>query len=273
MSVFRKAAALLLCLSAVSSAAAGANPVLDMFPRDVTFHLTFDDGTVDPSVGLTKMRGAAFDGAAFEDGLFGKACVAGWFRYEQDPRSPLLDATRPGTAVVWVKLRREAQPVDVGKRELPLEPGTSFLRAEGPDSRFLIFRKSTDLYWKSGEIWLLHGGLDHETRARFQTYASQRCSFVGWEVGEWRMVAAAWSADALYVSVNGAPWSKAMCTPLVAMLRPLWVQANSVYGPKNRSTDGLVALDEITIFSKRLSETELKLLYERTCRAAGIRRL
>ena len=85
--------------------------------------------------------------------------------------------------------------------------------------------------------------------------------------------AAAWSADALYVSVNGAPWSKAMCTPLVAMLRPLWVQANNVYGPKNRSTDGLVALDEITIFSKRLSEAELKLLYERTCRAAGIRRL
>ena len=33
------------------------------------------------------------------------------------------------------------------------------------------------------------------------------------------------------------------------------------------------ALGEITIFSKRLSEAELKLLYDRTCRAAGIRRL
>ena len=82
------------------------------------------------------------------------------------------------------------------------------------------------------------------------------------------MVAAAWSADALYVSVNGAPWSKAMCTPLVAMLRPLWVQVNNVYGTKNRSTDGLVAIDEFTVFSKRLSEAELRLLYDKTRAAA-----
>ena len=42
------------------------------------------------------MRGAAFDGAAFEDGLFGKACAAGWFRYEQDPRRrPLIDRLQP----------------------------------------------------------------------------------------------------------------------------------------------------------------------------------
>ena len=261
------ACCLIVCLA--SFAAEKVNPVLDLFPRDVTFHLDFNDGTVNPVVGLTEIR-KDFDGAALEDGLFGKACVAGWFRYMQDERSPLIDTTRPGTVVCWVKLRREAPQVDVGKREMPLEPGANFFHLDGPDQRFLTFRKSFDLYWKSGAIWFLHGGLDHETGKRFQSSAQQHCSFVGWQVGEWRMMAAAWTADALYVSVNGRPYSKAMCTPLVAMTRPLWLRVNNIYDKKNRSTNGLVAIDEFTIFSKKLSETELKDLYERTKKAAGL---
>lgn len=252
-----------MAVAVAVTAMAGGNPVTALYPRDITFLLNFDDGTVNPAMGMTEIR-KNFAGAAFEEGLFGKACIAGWIRYLQDPSSLLIDTSRPGTFIAWVKLRHEAPQVDPGKRELPLEPGFSIFQLFGKDHRFIDFRKSGDLYWRSGALWLLHGGVDPETGKRFQTFAAKKCSVVGWAVGEWRMVVAAWTADALYVSVNGEPFAKAMCTPLVPMLDPLWIRVNNVYDPKNPKTDGLVALDEIAILSRKLSDTEVKELYDRT---------
>ena len=89
---------------------AAANPVVSMFPQNVTFHAGFDDGTVEAAVGMTPDHPRSWKNYVLCDGLFGKALSRGMVDYQQRPEQPIVDGERPGSVVLWLRLNAEQQP-------------------------------------------------------------------------------------------------------------------------------------------------------------------
>ena len=240
------------------------NPIVDDFSRELTFHLDFDDGTVQPAVGKTTIPREKRDCFRMdESALGGKALVNGQFGYPQDSSVPLLDTSKPGTVICWVKLNRAQEPVNQGL--LKLERGSTFFEVIGPDGTQFLIMKSSSMVWGRGAMSFYVNWKDGGGGLKSSSVAA-RASFVDWKVGEWKMVAAAWTAEKLYVSVDGKPFNSA---PLVEPLRryagPVYVTATYWIDekPKTKTEPGLFTVDEVSILNRKLTNDEIKSVYEK----------
>lgn len=243
--------------------AAALNPVVDLFPKEITFYCGYNDGTPQPEIGLTTLPPTMKQFHVADDGLIGGCLDAGMPRFAQDSAQPLIDTTRPGSIVLWVRLQKEQQPIPRGLAKW--EGGGGLFEVVGAEGRRILVMKSVDHQWNDGAVWVFFEGKD-ETGAHFSVSAATRCSFVGWEVGEWRMISAAWNAEKLFISVNGKPYvSRPYGKKIGALNGPLSFRAS--YWKGEGQVSDMFAIDECMVFSKKLSDDEVAQIYERTLAA------
>ena len=247
---------------------AAVNPVVTMFPQNVTFHVGFDDGTVEAAVGLTPSHSRSWKNYTLCDGLFGKALSRGMVCYAQNPAQPLIDGERPGTVVLWVRLNAKQEPRTRGLAKW--EGGGGYFEAMGDNGTRLIVMKSVDYHWGDGAVLLYVCGKDEFGKTRSRNVGA-RLSYTDWEVGAWRMVAAAWTADKLFVSVDGKPFAERPYDfPLGKLAGGVYVKSSHWNEKADRGNTALstVSVDETTIFNRKLTDAEVAALYEQTKKAA-----
>ncbi|MBQ2632086.1 MAG: hypothetical protein IJG13_20610 [Kiritimatiellae bacterium] len=253
-----------LCLA--PSSFAGENPVTRLFPQDLSFHVTFDDETVNPSLGatpITRVSKRPQGGFAFADGLFGKGLTVGWPGWKIDPGNPIIDMSRPGTAVCWVKLVKTPKPRDAIGRKW--EAGGGFFSVRDDKGNAYLFGKSTDCGVGNGQVWF-HCFVKRENGMRVNTWCARSCSVDDWTEGTWRMFAFSWTADALCVSIDGAPFAAHPCPLPLGELKPTTLSFRGVaYGKP-----GWWLVDECSVLTRKLSDEEVRTLYEKTKKEAGI---
>ena len=252
---------------AAGAAVAGENPAPRMFPQELTFHLTFDDETVNPELGrvpITRVSKRPQGGFAFAPGLFGHGLAGGWASYRIGGEQPIADLSRPGSAVVWIRLAREAPEPRVDRLGRKLEQGASLLAFIGEKASYTL-GKSPDDTDGNGTIWF-HSLAKRASGQRVDRRCTPRFSFRDWTVGDWRMVALAWTSDSLCVSINGRPFAK---TPAGLPLGELPINTLYVRGAADGKPNWWV-IDECSIFNRKLSDEEVGKLYEATKKEAGI---
>ena len=244
---------------------AGGNPITRLFPRDLSFHVTFDDETVNPSLGvtpITRVSKRPQGGYSFADGLFGKGMTVGWPGWKVDRESPIIDMSRPGTAICWVKLVKTPKPRDAIGRKW--EAGGGFFSARDDNGNAYLFGKSTDCGVGNGQVWF-HCFAKRENGIGVNTWCSSPCSFNDWAEGTWRMFAFSWTADALCVSVDGAPFTSRPCPMPLGELKPTILSFRGVASGK----PGWWIVDECSVLTRKLSDEEVRVLYEETRKESG----
>lgn len=254
-----KSLALALTMTTIASVFADVHPYQRYFPKDLTMHVTFDDGTYNPCVGLTEIRKGKPKDALFAPGYFGLGLTVGWLRWNQDERSPLIDTTKPGTVVVWVQNTKMPPKTKIGLGVG--EAGGGFFTVYGPDEKVLTMGKTPDEYWGRGCILMSYMG-KRPTGEHFHFNSRFPCTFEDWKEGEWRMIAGAWSAGTLSVSVNGEPFrTQTFEVPMVPMKGAVCFRGAVYRGPDTPPV--WWTLDECAIFSRKLSDAEIAKLYRK----------
>lgn len=240
------------------------NPIVEDFAKELTFHLDFDDGTVQPAVGRTTLGPDAVKRSRLTSSeLGGQALVNGMLAYAQHPESPLIDTTRAGTIICWVRLNGEQNPRthDLNK----WEGGATFFDVSGPSGAQLLLMKNPNCLWGRGALTFYTNFKDAGGKVHTASVEA-RCSYADWKVGEWRMVAAAWTAAKIYVSVNGAPFvSNPLVQPLLRFSGGVYVTATywNDKRPEANQEPGTFAVDEVSILNRKLTDEEVKSIYEK----------
>lgn len=257
----------ILSVALSSPSLAAENPVPRLFPQDLSFHLTFDDETVNPSLGrtaLTYVSKRPQGGYAFTQGLFGSGLAGGWPQWSiGSGERPIIDMSRPGTAVCWVKLVKTPPPREsIGRK---WEAGGGFFSVRDEKSNAYLFGKSADTGWGGGQLWF-HCLVNRANGSRVNTWCASPCSFKDWKEGTWRMFAFAWTSDALCISVDGAPFVFKPCPLPLGELKPttLSFRGNSSGMP------GWWVIDECSVFTRKLSDEDVRNIYEETKKEAGL---
>lgn len=250
---------------------AAANPVVSMFPLDVTFHVGFDDSTIEAAVGMCRDHPSSLKNYSLCDGLFGKALSRGMVSYGQNPVQPLVNGERPGSVVLWVRLNREQKPRTRGLAKW--EGGGSYFEAMGDGGTRLLVMKSVDYHWGDGAVLLYVCSKDRFGKMLSRNVGA-RLSYADWEVGRWRMVAAAWTADKLFISVDGRPFAERPYDfPLGKLAGGVYIKTS--YWDEKRDRGNAepadVTVDEVTIFGRKLSDGEVAAIYEKTKKEAGLK--
>ena len=232
------------------------NPVIEMFPREIRLYDSFDGG-INPDVGLTTISGSFDHYHLSPDGFLGKCLDVGVLGFSQTSAKPLIDTSKPGTILIWVKLLKEQKPISRGLATW--EGGSSVFEAMGSNNHRMLIMKSVDTHWGDGQFWFFYEG-DDEQGAHFSMHAATRCTFTDWKVGEWRLVAASWTAEKMFVSVNGKPYSSSPYDHKMQVLKgncylktETWTSAGT--------QPGMFAIDECAILSRKLSDEEVAQVY------------
>ena len=249
---------------------AAANPVVSMFPQNVTFHAGFDDGTVEAAVGMTPDHSRSWKNYALCEGLFGKGLSRGQVGYSQNQEQPLIDGDRPGTVVLWVRLNREQEPEIRGSRISRWEGGNTYFGVSGTNGTRLLVMKSADTRWNEGMACLYVCRQDDFGKLSTRM-VSARLSYADWETGTWRMIAAAWTADKLYVSVDGKPFAERPYDFSLGKLAGSVCVKTSYWDEKrdrNATSLSSSTIDEVTVFNRKLTNAEIDSIYENTKNAA-----
>lgn len=104
---------------ALSSFAAG--PIMELYPRHVTFLTDFDDNTVSSRVGDLVCQTTSSGYALADTGLFGSTGLkTGGFQYMLPEGQTVLDMTKSGTVLFWLKM--DTRPDPVVKNNVSNEP-------------------------------------------------------------------------------------------------------------------------------------------------------
>ena len=250
---------------------AATNPVVSMFPQNVTFHAGFDDGTVEAAIGMTPDHSRSWKNYVLCDGLFGKALSRGMVGYQQRPEQPIVDGERPGSVVLWVRLNAEQQPRTRGLAKW--EGGGGFFEAAGDGGARLIVMKSVDCHWGDGVVMLYVCRKD-EFGKLLTRCVGARLTYTDWKVGDWRMVAAAWTTDKLFISVDGKPFAERPYDfPLGKLAGSVYVKSDYWVEKRDRGNYALstFSVDEATVFDRKLSDAEVASIYEKTKKEAGLK--
>lgn len=241
---------LLLAASAVF--AAPRNPLVARFPADVLFYQSFDSGTMTPEIGYAVFDGKTKNFAFEEDGVRG-SCYAGSGRFDyrrKDPSVRLIDTTKPGSIVVWVKYYGEREPLC--KTNGRWEEGFPILQAVGGNGNTFYLMKSADCRWNMGTIKFHLQSSKPDGKIYRGGAVGFPSSFTEWKPGEWRMVAVGWTVDRMRISVNGEPFKE---SPLEATLGDFNGHFFITAGDRTR-------IDELVVLSRPLSDEEVKTVYD-----------
>ena len=127
-----KKALTIMTLSALATilSAAPENPVTNLFEKDITFSINFDDGTTNADMANGKGEPAKVKKPAkfIEKGLFGKGLADGWINYDAKQN---IDLTVPGTLIYWVAPTWDSKKPANGK-----EPGFTAVQIRGKSKEY-----------------------------------------------------------------------------------------------------------------------------------------
>jgi len=240
---------LLLLAGAVCAA---ENPLVARFPADVLLYQSFDSGTMTPEIGY-----ATFDAKAknvrFEEGGVRGSCYAGTGRFNyrrKDPSVKIIDTTKPGSLVVWVKYLDERQPIR--KTNGQWESGFGMLQIVGGNGNTFYLMKSADCRWNMGTIKFHLQSTKPDGKIFRGGAVGYTSSYKDWKPDEWRMVAVGWTVDKMRISVNGEPFKE---SPLEATL-------GDFNGHFFLTTDEKTRLDELVVLGRGLTDEEVKSVYD-----------
>ncbi|OQA83597.1 MAG: hypothetical protein BWY31_02826 [Lentisphaerae bacterium ADurb.Bin242] len=250
----------LLALAALFPAAGQENPVYKLFPSDIRFHLSFNDGTCSAEMAGGKAEPTRLLGTpVYDKGLFGKCLAAGQAVFDAKDN---LDLSMPGTVILWVAPANwpSEKPAD-GK-----EPGFGAFYAHGSGKGYgydFIVGKMGGQPWGAGHM---------NTYVQYQPSAIKHVNCVmydrgrvsGWKNGEWRMLASTWKPGTFTNSVNGS--KSAVSTLKVLMSSPTQLFR---IGTSGKEGTWRIRVDELVILNRALTDEELKKLYDETLKAVA----
>ena len=239
----------------VAALAASENPVFRMFPSELTYMQSFDDGTLVPEVGVV---GKVQDPSTCEfadGGVFGKCLAAGDVAYPNASADgePLMDTRAAGTLICWVRY--------VGEPAKGEWTGFQFflagLNGPGEPKKTLYFMKLNDR-----AMSFLYERYNAEGK-RFPKSASSGVLFADWPKGRWRMLAATWGGGELGISQNGSPFVK------MAYDEPMGEHKGDVRirAPFLREKSRFYQVDEVSVLNRKLTDKEIRALYVETAKA------
>lgn len=245
---------LVLASLVLSSASfAGENPIYRLFPAEITYLQHFDDGTGFPDVGTvdrTRQKASQLEFA--EGGVFGNCLAAGEVSGDFDASGrPFIDLAGSGTVICWV---RYMEDVPEGKN-----PGiTYFSCALDPDPktwRRLLMMKQSGIGW-------MNFFYEYVTDKRYVVCANTDLSFKHWKKGEWKMTVATWTQDKIGFSQDGAPLVETAYEEKLAPMKGRFAIVAPAVGGKGR----FYQVDEFAILNRKLSNEEIRTLYDETVR-------
>jgi len=255
--------ALMFAVAFAAAASAAENPVYTMFPDNLIFLLTFDDGTCQPEVGAVAAPAKPPKKPTCETaegGVFGRALSAadgGRVEFTKDmDGQPLLDLSASGTVVCWI---RYMNPVPKGKN-----PGITFFSiglGKTPTRSYgrLLMMKQADISW-------MNAFYEYVTDKRRTVAANTGCSYATWKPGVWKMCVMTWTQDKIGFSQDGAPVYEQAYSEKFG---PFW--RFTLSAPDLRKDSRGFQLDEFAILDRKLTDAEIKALYDETLKAGEVK--
>ena len=235
------AVAVLLHASCAFAFAAAVNPLLTLFPGDLVFLQTFDDGSLLPQVGAPAKSWREPPAEFAADGVIGQCLAAGGARFSEDAfGAPILDTTGSGTVVCWVRYVDEVAP----GAEPPIFFFTAQLAQTPKPGRLLCFKQRRD-----PDMVAMY---ECHTDRRIAAGARIKSSYRDWPRGEWRMVAMSWTPERIGISVGGSPFTE------VPYDRALGRASSfSFAAPPPSDKKRFYQIDECAILSRKLTDAEI----------------
>lgn len=228
------------------------NPVVRLHGRDLTFLLTFDDGTAQPDVGLVEnLKHKRFE--TMEKGFLGRAMSAGSLRFPHPAGSRAVDMTRPGTLVMWVQMRRSPKPDKA-------EPSQSFVVWDMGRDKTMVLMKQGAMRWGEGIMSLHYTG--GGKGMRFVKSVSVPAPVTMWKPGAWRMLVATWTPEKIGISLDGEPVKELVYDRKFGPFTGAFEINNGRLDVPD--AERVFAVDEIAVLSRRLSDAEIRMLYAKT---------
>ncbi len=220
---------------------AGQNPVLGMFPDDITFHLSYDSGSADADMasGSGKPVKEIVKAEFQPGGVFGgQALKQGCLYYASKDN---FHPNESGTLIVWVS------PQDWPEKAPDLtqkEPGF------GVFGSGLVMGK---MYNHKGGKSALHFTAQYSKRSR-GVHLSEAGNVCQWKNRSWHLMVAVWDLSTIALSVDGRPLK-------VGQLKEKALN-HSLFAVGSRDSCGYhIAIDEVTILNRKLTNEEIAALY------------
>ena len=242
--------AILAVAAALSTgSAAPGNPLCRMFPDDILVLLTFDDGTVQPEVGVLPSSGRppAFETA--DGGVSGRCLSAARVAFPPVDAygKPLIDFEASGTVICWV---RYVDSVPKGKN-----PAITFFSAGfRPEGRCSFKRL---IMMKQGGASCMDAFYEYVTDKRHAASAVVPCDYASWPRGEWWMCAMTWTREKIGFSKNGEPVVEKAYGEKFGVPSHFAVSAPSV-----SESGRFYQVDEFAVLNRKLTDAEIRAVYE-----------
>jgi hypothetical protein len=223
------------------------NPVIEKFGDRLIFHVNFDDEVCLPAVAASeKSIHSEFKDSRFVPGLLGKALYIGRVVYKAKDN---LDLSRPGTLMFWIAPHQWTK--------LEIEPYLFPFIAWTGDTKIILGRQKAP--WGKTRIYV-----NVETAER-KDWVSAGVDNVGsgrdWKNGEWHMIAVTWTPESIGISVDGRPVQEKTLKKPLAKGTSEWMMLACQLDDTGSTQ---ILLDEFSVLDRKLTNDELKKLYEET---------
>ena len=221
------------------------NPVYKLFPQDILFHVSFDEGKAEPEMasGKAELLKTGKE-LVYGGGVFGGKALMGGRAFYSGLKN--LDFSAPGTIVCWVS------PVG----------WTEALNVKGKGRSYTAFQAYGDGYqFIMGKMGGQPKGVQH-MNFYFYYPPSKAVSCVNFNTagfkkpGEWKMLVATWDSGTFTTTVNT---KQATAKKDVITTAPHRFAIGNSDDPKPEFP---LLVDEVVILKRALSPKEINALYE-----------
>lgn len=251
------AMAMCLCISAGALAEEKKNPAADLFGDDLVFCLNFEDGKGMPSLmdGEVSLKVSEKEPLQFTDrGIFGKALSGGRCTYLTNFEN--LDFGKDGSIVYWIALMTDDPAFDA-------RPALSSISLGTVTPAWLLLQRQG---WKKSCNMMAVMYIPKKKGPLARIFGVAQTT--KWKVAEWHMVTVSWTPSALSIALDDG--SKLDQVPLTAPLPVLYGDpAGKITKLSLGVPENTVAVDEIMMFSKKLTQKEISELYTQSVKNAG----
>lgn len=243
----------LCCMMSCGAFGGSGNPVLKLLDENLVLYINFDDGKGKPLLMEGNVSCSPAKKVNFTDrGIFGKAFTGGRISYKLDFKD--VDFGRETTFVYWYALMKNTPEVD--KRTI------NHISLYGKGASLLMQRQG----WTKSANLISVLAIPRKKGPLARIFGTS--SVKKWKVAEWHMVAVSWTAENFAINIDGGKHLNQS---------PLKGPLPTYYGDKTGKINMLdlaipfdiVAVDEIMVFNKKLSDNELKELYTQSLKNAG----
>ena len=238
-----------------------ANDVLDILMNDYcTFKAGFDKGDINADIATGKEIGIAkgTNAPVFSDGIRGKALLINNTSVTEVSYSSSSNfiLSKPGAISFWVQpvkwLRGDELPdLPGGKPGQKTRTAMGFFSTSMPKACFAIKRETTyDIIRRKNDSLLVYSSAFNGIRDIRIWYKDMM-----WGEGEWHHLALTWSRQDIVLYIDGERVGQATIEKPME-ITPDTFTLGSQYGCS-------MLLDEFCIFSKQITDDDVKLLYDK----------